>query len=265
MQVSTNLNALTANASLNAANLDAQRSIQKISTGSKISNAADNPGAVGAAANLKAEIASRTRVTDNINAGIGALQVMDSAYSQIQDVLYLMKETATAGASGLVSAAETTALNAAMSDYVSLIGQIDGNIKYNGKDLTTGTFDIQTGPGATDKITITGNDVSAATLAVSTLTAVVGSIATLDTAISTVSGHRTTIGAKLNALYAQANINTEMQSVKSVAYGNLVNVDYGTETANLASAQIRQSSSAAMLAQSSLMSKEMVTYLLKSI
>jgi flagellin-like hook-associated protein FlgL len=50
----------------------------------------------------------------------------------------------------------------------------------------------------------------------------------------------------------------------SIAYGRIMDSDIAKETANLASAQVRQSSAAAMLAQSNLMSKDIVNYLLKS-
>ena len=43
-----------------------------------------------------------------------------------------------------------------------------------------------------------------------------------------------------------------------------MDADYAKETANLASAQVRQSSAAAMMAQSNSMTKDIVNYLLKS-
>jgi flagellin-like hook-associated protein FlgL len=50
----------------------------------------------------------------------------------------------------------------------------------------------------------------------------------------------------------------------SIAYGKIMDTDMAKETANLASAQVRQNSSAAMMAQSNSMTKEIVNYLLKS-
>jgi flagellin-like hook-associated protein FlgL len=61
----------------------------------------------------------------------------------------------------------------------------------------------------------------------------------------------------------QSGFNTSMSTASNTAYANLTGADIAAETANLAAAQIRQNSASAMLAQSSQMTKDMVTTLLR--
>lgn len=274
MQISTNVNALTAASALNAANLDAQRSIQKISTGQKVSNAADDPAAIGPATRLKVEIASRVKVSENINAGIGVLQIMDSAMNEIGNVLQSMRELAVSSASGSTAATDRAAMDTGFDQYNAMINTIAGAAKYNGTSLLSATGSsviIQSGIAASETTTISSLDVTNAATGLATTALGVDSVANataaitaLDTAIGTLSGNRASVGAQLTMFEAQANLNSSMSTANTRTYGNLVNVDYASETANLASAQIRQNASAAMMAQAHTMSREMVAYLLKS-
>lgn len=272
MQVSTNVNALTAASALNAANLDAQRSIQKISTGQKVSNAADDPSAIGPATRLKVEIASRVKVSENLNAGIGVLQIMDSAMNEIGNVLQSMRELAVSSASGSTADNDRTAMDTGFNQYNDMIDTIAGAAKYNGTSLLSATGSsviIQSGIAASETTTIsslaiTKTGLATTALGVDSVANATAAITALDTAIGTLSGHRASVGAQLTMFEAQANLNSSMSTASTRTYGNLVNVDYASETANLASAQIRQNASAAMMAQAHTMSREMVAYLLKS-
>jgi flagellin len=86
----------------------------------------------------------------------------------------------------------------------------------------------------------------------------------VDTAMETVSGYIATIASAQIVLDVNTQYVNSMIKNNSVAYGKIMDSDIAKETANLASAQVRQNSAAAMLAQSNSMSKEIVNYLLKS-
>jgi flagellin len=87
----------------------------------------------------------------------------------------------------------------------------------------------------------------------------------IDTALTTVSGYQAKVGANLRLMDTRTDLNNSLISSNQAAYGSINNADLATETANLASAQIRQNAAAAMFAQSNAMSKDLVTYLLKGL
>ena len=79
-----------------------------------------------------------------------------------------------------------------------------------------------------------------------------------------VAGYISTIASSQIVLDINTDFVNSMIKNNSISYGKIMDADYAKETANLASAQVRQSSSAAMLAQSNSMTKDIVNYLLKS-
>jgi len=87
----------------------------------------------------------------------------------------------------------------------------------------------------------------------------------IDTAITTVSGYQAKVGANMNLLDTRTSLNDSLISANNSGYASITNADLATETANLASAQIRQNAAAAMFAQSNTISKEIVGYLLKGL
>jgi flagellin len=85
----------------------------------------------------------------------------------------------------------------------------------------------------------------------------------IDTAIEAVAGYISTIASAQIVLDVNNDFVNSMIKNNSIAYGKIMDVDMAKETANLASAQVRQNSAAAMMAQSNSMTKEIVNYLLK--
>jgi flagellin len=86
----------------------------------------------------------------------------------------------------------------------------------------------------------------------------------VDAAMETVAGYIATIASAQTVLDVNTDFVNSMIKNYSISYGRIMDSDIAKETANLASAQVRQSSAAAMLAQSNLMTKDIVDYLLKS-
>jgi flagellin len=86
----------------------------------------------------------------------------------------------------------------------------------------------------------------------------------IDAAMEVVAGYISTIASAQIVLDINTDFVNSMIKNNSISYGKIMDADYAKETANLASAQVRQSSSAAMLAQSNSMTKDIVNFLLKS-
>jgi flagellin-like hook-associated protein FlgL len=74
----------------------------------------------------------------------------------------------------------------------------------------------------------------------------------------------TTIGAYENSLSFSSDLTNQSIQNNQKQYDNIMNADLAQEATNLAAAQIRQSSAAAMVAQGNLMNREMVGYLLRA-
>jgi len=183
------------------------------------------------------------------------------------------------------SDAQAAANQTAFATYMTQIDNVAASAKWNGISLlsstsgagsTPGTVVIQTGIDVGNQMTVNlynattaklGDTGSAATLlsaqTLNTVTTAASAITQIDKAITTISSYQTTVGATQNVMTNQSGFNTSMSTASNTAYANLTGADIAAETANLAAAQIRQNSASAMLAQSSQMTKDMVTTLLR--
>ncbi len=267
MQVNTNINALTAANALTQANQDAARASQRLSTTLRINTAADDPSVFSTLNTLKAKIASYTVANDNINNANGMLQTMNGALTSIADTLSKMRALAVSGSSTTASADAQTAF----TNYISQIDALVGTTKWNGTSLlnsAAGTVSVQTGILSGEQTTVSLYDARTSALGVSTSTIsstanAATALTAIDAALTTLSGYQTGVGAAQNRLNTQIAYNSSMSTASNTAYARLTGADVAQETANLAAAQIRQNSAAAMLAQANQMDKDIVSTLLR--
>ena len=95
-----------------------------------------------------------------------------------------------------------------------------------------------------------------------TITNATSAIVEIDKAITQISSYQSSVGVNQNIMTSETSLNNNLSTASTNAYTKLTNVDTAKETALLAAATIRQSSSAAMLAQANQMNKDIVTTLL---
>jgi flagellin len=259
---------------LNKANTDAGTAQQRISTSEKINSAKDDPAGYARAIKLKSYIGSYSKAIDNINSGVNLVQSVDSSLSQVSEILTKMRELAVQAA-GENNATTRATYQTTFSSYLDDLGKVVANTTYNGSsvmDGTTTSVDVQTGidSGSTKTLTFSnmstgasGLNISGVDLSTSTATASTA-ITSIDSALTTATGYMTTIGAYENSLSFSSELNSQNIQNKQNEYGGIMNADLAKEATNLAAAQIRQSSAAAMVAQGNLMNREMVSYLLKA-
>ena len=284
MQVNTNIPALVAANAINLATQQAAQASQRISTSMRVNSSADDPGLMSVINSTKAKIASWSKANDNISSSSAMLTAMNSSLTSISDLLTRMRALAVTSASANTDA-QAAANQTAFATYMAQINNVAASSKWNGIGLLNstsgssgdpGTVVIQTGIDVGNQMTVNlynattaklGDTTNAGTLlsaqALTTATTAASAITQIDKAITTISSYQTTVGATQNVMANQSGFNTSMSTASSTAYANLTGADIAAETANLAAAQIRQNSASAMLAQSSQMTKDMVTTLLR--
>ena len=263
---------ISANA-LNSATFDANKASERISTTLRINRASDDPVGMVKAMKLKTDITSFTKAMDNINSGIEIVDNVETTLTSIYDVLAEMKTLADLA----VTETDTDTLAAYQVDiesYLSDISNLIEQVTLDGSTIMDGdtSMTIQVGINSTDTRTFTFDDVTTSTLGVDdvdisdgniTSTDATDAVSAISAAMSTVTDAISNIAASQNSLDISASFANAMSTHKSIAYGKIMDADIAKETSNLAAAQVRQNASAAMLAQSNSMNKEIVTYLLR--
>jgi flagellin len=262
---------ISANA-LNSATFDANKAAERISTGKRINRASDDPSGLVRALTIKADIGSYTKALDNINAGTEAMDKIATALASIYEILTEMKSLTSSAQLNSATDDDVAAYQASFTDYLSDITTLSDQVSVAGNPVMDGTTDkvtIQVGIATTREFyyvdtSLTTLGLDSADLSIETSADALTAYTDVDDAMEIVAGYISTIASAQIVLDINTDFVNSMIKNNSISYGKIMDADYAKETANLASAQVRQSSSAAMLAQSNSMTKDIVNYLLKS-
>ena len=272
--VNTNVNALFAQNALKVNNRDLSKSIQQLSTGSRINSAGDDAAGLAIASTMTAQIRGLNQAVRNANDGISMLQTAEGSMSAQSNILQRMRELAIQASTGTYSSAQRGYLQTEFSALTTQISNIASQTTWNGISIldgtggTSGSFDIQVGTSSGQTITVTIANVTTSSSGlsvsgdISTASGAVTALSTIDTALDTLNSARATIGAGINQLtYAADNMTNTIQNY-AASKSQIADTDYATATSNMARAQIIQQAATAMLAQAN-QSPQYVLALLK--
>src|SRR5690606_29710885 len=95
MVINTNISASTASSNLSSSNAMLQKSIARLSSGSKIVNPADDAGGLAVSMRLQAAIRRTDAASNNVANGISFLQTQDGALKTAGKVLERISELKT--------------------------------------------------------------------------------------------------------------------------------------------------------------------------
>lgn len=262
MGLRVNTNIASINAQRSVANVTEQlnRSFRKLSTGLRISTAADDAAGLAISERLRSQIASIRQARRNANDGISLVQVGEGALSEVSNITVRLRELSIQAANGATSNADRDTLQEEFRSLVNEIDRIAQSTQFNGVRLLDGsqtTVSFQVGIDITpnvDVLTVTLTAALASTLGLGTID--IGSsgnsslaISAIDSAINQVSSLRGRFGAVQNRLSSTiANLGVADESL-SAAESRIRDVDVALETASLTRASILQQAAIAILAQ----------------
>jgi flagellin len=268
--ISTNIAANSAVRYLNINSQQETSSLSKLSSGSRITAASDDAAGLAISTRISSDITTLQQAATNAAQATSILQTADGGASNISDILARMKSLASESASGTTVDTSRPYIQSEFSQLISEIDSIATGTRYSGQSLLDGTsafssgVSVLVGSSGSDTISITLNNLKAATLGVSTLdvstqTGATTALTALDTAISTVSKARAEIGAQESRFnFSADSISTQTQNLQA-ANSAIRDVDIAAEQAKLSSAEVK--TQAAVSAETA--ANQMPQYLLK--
>ena len=261
LTVNTNTAAGMAMTQLNKSSRALNGSFARISSGLRISKAADDAAGLGVAENLKVAASSAKVAQRNVTDGMSMISVAEGASSEVSVILGRMRTLAVQAASETLGDTERAYVH---DEFLALSAEVDRIslvTEFNGKLLTDGTITsiaVQVGIRATDNDvqTITLGDLGALTLGVDTTavgmettTEATDAIDSIDAAIDVVNGYRSDYGAAENTLSSALNNLETFAEYTLAAESSIRDADFGYETALMSRNQIMQQAGTAILAQ----------------
>ncbi|HAJ79924.1 MAG TPA: flagellin [Fibrobacteres bacterium] len=286
MRINHNISSQTAQGSLNQTSKSISKSLEKLSTGLRINSASDDPAGLGISENLRTQINGVSQAQKNAQDGISALNIAEGATNEISSILQRMLELSIQSANDTLTSTERGYTNSEFTSLRSEIDRISAATTYNGMDLISsganrfGTVNATSGnvlwidansSVGVDSITISINTVtsasiSSASFATRTISSQAGAkaaISEVDLAICSINTIRANIGAYVNRLeHAVNNLNVS-ETNQTAAESLIRDVDFAEETSKFTKNQILLKSATAMLAQSNLLPKSILTLMKK--
>jgi flagellin len=242
MRINTNVGAITASRNIFVNNMATENSMRKLSSGLKISRAADDAAGLSIANKLRTQSRSLTQAASNAEQGNAMLQIAEGAASTIQRIIERQKELITqkesTGNNSTVSATLGTEIATLQTESARILADAD----FQGASVFA-SLTFQVSDSATNG-TVTVN----AALTLTALSAT-STLANADSALTAVNSTLANIGAGQNVLdYTVQNLKSAVVNVRA-AESTIRDVDMAEEMANFTKNNILTQAAQAMLSQ----------------
>jgi flagellin len=135
---------------INAASISAAASIERLSSGNRITQASDDVAALATGTSLQTRISGLRSALSNASQGTSLLQVADGGLSQIVDILQRQKALATQAGSGTLTDANRVLLNQEFQALTDEVNRIAASTNFNGVNLLGGGLGITPDLAATN-------------------------------------------------------------------------------------------------------------------
>jgi len=265
MIINTNLNSMMAQRNLATNQSSLSTSMQRLSSGLRVNNAADDAAGLAIATRMDAQVRGITVAMRNANDGISLAQTAEGATATSIDVLQRMRELAVQSLNGSNSSGDRLNLDAEFKQLSGEIDRISTATKFNGSSIVSvasaGAQVFQVGANSGDTLTVTTIGISAVGGAITDTTTAGAALTAIDSAIDTLTTARANYGAVINRLgFAVSNLAISGEN-QSAAKGRIMDADFAMETANLSRAQILQQAGNAMVAQANQLPQQVMALL----
>jgi len=230
--INTNYAATAAANNLAASNLNLQKSLNRLSSGSKIVSPSDDAGGLAVSMKISAEATRLGASSTNMANEVSFFQTQDGALKVVGKILDRMSELSTLYTDKTKSTSDIANYNTEFGSLVTELGNIAGQT-FNGIKL----FDDATGLGVALSSKFTG------------LAGKIGTLASITTAITDTAALRADNGSAQSTRGFEAELLTVTKANLEAANSRIADVDVAAESTQLARWNILVQSGTAMLAQ----------------
>ncbi len=256
--INTNSAATIASNNLSASNAMLQRSLNRLSSGSKIVNASDDAGGVAVAGRLSAASKRVGVITQNIGNAVSYLQHQDSALKTVSKMLERMSELQSLYGDATKQTADKDLYVTEFEKLSLAIKDIAANTDFNGTDVFAAKT-VKVNDDASGTFAIDANTLSVGAAGIGTAAALIGVDVKAD--IATVAGLRATNGAMQSVLGYYTELNSSAKATFESAISKIVDVDVAEESTQLARWNTLVQAGTAMVAQANATTQGVLTLL----
>lgn len=263
MRITTNVASINAQRTMTSSQREIQKSFAQLSSGSRITKAADDAAGLGISENLKSQIRSLGQASRNANDAISMVQVAEGGLSETSNILTRLRELGIQAASDNVGARERGFIDKEVQQLKSEIERISQTTRFGDQNLLNGTgqkYEIQVGINNDDfadrisfdssVLNATVGELGVEDLDFTSKEGAQSALMVLDKAQYQVAGFRANIGALQNRFQSTVeNLGAQHENL-SAANSRIRDADIANSTSEAARNQVLLNASASVLAQS---------------
>ncbi|MCH7866260.1 MAG: flagellin FliC [Myxococcales bacterium] len=271
LRVNNNIASINAQRNLVNTTLRLAKSLQRLSSGLRITRAADDAAGLAISESFRAEVRSLGQAQRNANDAISLLQIAEGALNETSGILIRMRELSIQAANGTLGSSERTTIDNEFRDLAAEITRIASVTQFNGQLILNGassiTFQIGTQNTSSDQITVSAVDATSSgigigsSVSIDTQSGAQTTLDTIDSAISTVASLRATFGTVQNRLESTIRSLAVAIENTSAAESRIRDVDFASETAELTRNQVLQQAGISVLGQANVSTQSALSLL----
>ncbi len=140
MRINHNVSALNAWKNLSATDSNLSKSLEKLSSGLRISKAADDAAGLAISEKMRGQIRGLTMAQRNAQDAISLVQTAEGALNETHSILQRMRELAVQSASDSLTDNDRSQLQAEVTQLIAELNRIGETTQFNTKDLLKGTL-----------------------------------------------------------------------------------------------------------------------------
>jgi flagellin len=242
--INTNFAATVAANNLASSNDMLQKSLNRLSSGSKIVNPSDDAGGLAVAMKLTAAASRSGAAAPNIGNAISLLQTQDGVLKVTGKILDRMGQLATLFTDPTKNSSDTSNYGLEFDQLKTELANL-AKTQFNGQTLFGGTnLTVHTNEDGTQAATLTAIDLSTDTSGVT-----ITNLSSITDAIKAVATDRATNGAGQSVLGFASEVLSVNQTNLQAASSRIMDVDVASESTQLARYNVLVQAGTAMLAQ----------------
>lgn len=144
MIINHNVPALVTNNALRKANSSTDRASKKLSTGTRINNAADDAAGLAISNKMKTQVKGLEMADRNCNDAISLIQTAEGGMSEIQNMLQRVRELAIQGGNDTLTTDDRLKIQTEVDQLIVEITDTSNKVEYNTKKLLDGSEPVMT-------------------------------------------------------------------------------------------------------------------------
>lgn len=268
MIINNNISALNANRELNVNNMAMDKTIAKLASGKRISNAGDDASGLAVSEKMRSQYRGLQQATRNAQSGISFIQTTEGYLSETTNILQRMRELSVQAANGIYSDSDRALIQVEIGQLVSEINRVASQAEFNKMNMLTGRFSqasqnpmaFQVGANMDQQVMVNIAPVTAADLQVggsvalslSTAETANQAIGRIDEGLEIVVSQRANLGAVQNRMESMVK-SLMIATENTIASESIIrDTDMAAAMVDYTREQILQQSGVAMLANANM-------------